>query len=66
MKGADDPVSNWWLVLLASHARRARATLILPSVVAVPMTHPVDLDPVTTVMLFVLAAGVGWFLWRHR
>ena len=49
MKGADDPVSNWWLVLLASYARRARATLILPSLVAVPMTHAVDLDPVTSV-----------------
>ena len=65
MKGADDPVSNGWLVLLASYARRARATLILPSLVAVPMTHAVDLDPVTTVMLFGWAAGIGWFLWRH-
>ena len=59
-------MSNSWLVLLASHARRARAALILPSLVAVPMTHPVDLDPVATVMLFVLAAGVGWLLFRHR
>jgi hypothetical protein len=30
------------------------------------MTHPVDLDPVATVILFVLAAGVGWLLCRHR
>ena len=59
-------MSNSWLVLLASHARRARATLILPSLVVVPLTHPVDLDPVTTGMLFVLAAGVGWLLCRHR
>ena len=59
-------MSNSWLVLLATHARRARATLILPSLVAVPMTHPVDLDSVAPVMLFVLAAGVGWLLCRHR
>jgi hypothetical protein len=28
------------------------------------LTYPIDLDPVTTAMLFVLAAAVGWFLWR--
>jgi hypothetical protein len=25
-----------------------------------------DLDTIVTVMLVVLAAGVGWFLWRRK
>jgi hypothetical protein len=36
------------------------------SVVMVPLVTDVDLDTITTVMLLVFAAGVGWFLWRHR
>jgi hypothetical protein len=36
------------------------------SVVMVPLTHDVDLDTIATVMLLVFAAGVGWFLWRHK
>jgi len=36
------------------------------SVVMVPLTPDVDLDTIATVMLLVFAAGVGWFLWRHK
>jgi hypothetical protein len=36
------------------------------SVVMVPLVPDVDLDTVATVMLLVFAAGVGWFLWRHK
>ena len=36
------------------------------SVVMVPLTSDVDLDTIATVMLLVFAAGVGWFLWRHK
>ena len=36
------------------------------SVVMVPLAPDVDLDTITTVMLLVFAAGVGWFLWRHK
>ena len=25
-----------------------------------------DLDTLTTILLVVLAAGVGWFLWRRK
>jgi hypothetical protein len=41
--------------------------ILLPlSVVMVPLAADVDLDTIATVMLLVLAAGVGWFLWRHK
>jgi hypothetical protein len=41
--------------------------LILLSVVAVPMMAiDVDLDTIAAAMVFVFAAGVGWFLWRHK
>ena len=36
------------------------------SVVMVPLAPEVDLDTIATVMLVLFAAGVGWFLWRHR
>lgn len=36
------------------------------SVVIVPLATDVDLDTVAKVMLVVFAAGVGWFLWRHK
>ena len=36
------------------------------SVVIVPLAPEVDLDTIATVMLVLFAAGVGWFLWRHR
>ena len=36
------------------------------SVVMVPLASDVDLDTIATVMLLVFAAGVGWFLWRHK
>jgi hypothetical protein len=36
------------------------------SVVMVPVATDVDLDTIATVMLLVFAAGVGWFLWRHK
>jgi hypothetical protein len=36
------------------------------SVVMVPLAADVDLDTIATVMLLVFAAGVGWFLWRHK
>jgi len=36
------------------------------SVVMVPPAADVDLDTIATVMLLVFAAGVGWFLWRHK
>jgi len=40
---------------------------ILIAVVVVPLlAHDVDLDTITTLMLPVLAAGVGWFLWRRK
>lgn len=42
------------------------AVLILLSLVTVPMAHEVDLDTIATAMIFVFAAGVGWFLWRHK
>ena len=36
------------------------------SVVLVPLAPDIDLDTIATVRLLVFAAGVGWFLWRHR
>lgn len=41
--------------------------LILPAVVTVPIAPDTDLDTIATVMVvFVLAAGIVWFLWRHK
>jgi LPXTG-motif cell wall-anchored protein len=40
---------------------------ILVSVVTVPIDPGVDLDTLGLAMVaFVLAAGVGWFLWRRK
>jgi hypothetical protein len=36
------------------------------SVVMVPLVADADRDTIATVMLLVFAAGVGWFLWRHK
>jgi hypothetical protein len=36
------------------------------SVVMVPLAADVDLDTIATTMLLMFAAGVGWFLWRHK
>jgi LPXTG-motif cell wall-anchored protein len=41
----------------------------MPSVIVVmpgPVTPVGDLDTVATLMLLVLAAGLGWFLWRRK
>jgi hypothetical protein len=49
--------------------RRRYPWLVIPlslSVVLVPLAADVDLDTIATVMLLVFAAGVGWFLWRHK
>ena len=36
------------------------------AVVSVPLAHHVDLDTLTTVLLLVLSAGIGWFLLRRK
>ena len=36
------------------------------AVVTVPFAHDVDLDTLTTVLLLVLSAGIGWFLLRRK
>jgi len=40
---------------------------MLMIVVVIPSpSAPVDFDTIATIMLVVLAAGVGWFLWRRK
>ena len=39
---------------------------ILVSVVTVPIDPGVDLHSGLAMVAFVLAAGVGWFLWRRK
>ena len=40
----------------------------IPSFVVVPslIAPAPDFETISTVMLVVLAAGVGWFLWRRK
>ena len=43
--------------------------MAIPSLVAVvpgPIPPVADFDTVATLMLVVVAAGVGWFLWRRK
>jgi hypothetical protein len=42
--------------------------MAIPSIIVVmmaPIASVEDLDTLTTLLLVVLAAGVGWFLWRR-
>ena len=42
-------------------------TMPIPAaVVSVPFAHDVNLDTLTTVLLLMLSAGIGWFLWRRK
>ena len=43
--------------------------MVMPSLVVVMLgpTAPVaDVDTVATIILVVLAASIGWFLWRRK
>jgi hypothetical protein len=41
--------------------------MVMPNLVVMlgPSAPVADVDTVATLMLLVLAAGVGWFLWRR-
>ena len=39
---------------------------ISTAVMSVPFAYEVNLDTLTTVLLLVLSAGIGWFLWRRK
>jgi hypothetical protein len=45
------------------------SVMVMPSLIVVmlgPSAPVADIDTGTTLMLLVLAAGVGWFLWRRK
>jgi hypothetical protein len=43
------------------------SVMVMPNLVVMlgPSAPVADVDTVATLMLLVLAAGVGWFLWRR-
>ena len=44
--------------------------MAMPILIVVGTTQAVltvaDLDLIATILVVVFAAGIGWFLWRHR
>ena len=47
-----------------------RSAMAMPILIVVGTTQAVltvaDLDLIATILVVVFAAGIGWFLWRHR